>query len=73
MFTFIGLLFFCRRTAGKPERDNAGSVVSRSQKAGQQSCSDPHVHIAAPLDLADDAALAVSRREVESGGSAGDA
>ena len=37
--------------------------ASDNRKADQHCCSDPHLHIAAPLDLADDAAFAVSRRE----------
>ena len=37
--------------------------ASDNRKADQHCCSDPHLHIAAPLDLANDAALAVSRRE----------
>ncbi|HEU0048554.1 MAG TPA: hypothetical protein VFQ43_13225 [Nitrososphaera sp.] len=38
-------------------------AASDNRKADQHCCSDPHLHIAAPLDLANDAALAVSRRE----------
>jgi len=37
--------------------------ASDNRKADQHCCSDPQLHIAAPLDLANDAALAVSRRE----------
>jgi hypothetical protein len=57
--TFV-VHIYCKSPAEEVIRENG---ASHRRKAGQQSCSDPHLHIAAPLDLAGDAALAGSRRE----------